>query len=1105
MIEAEDDEIEQILFLQPNMILEDHTLHNQGPTPKALPKSTPPTESRFFSGTAMDSASSALPDSSPSAVSSAAGTSRGDRDLKPVAKKAGAKKPRQVTEQWILCNQLEDLPDDHYWMTPPARECLGRKMTFIMRGWSNNKKGTPKVHFDQQGSVVWSEFLDALSQIWNGLRVSQVFECLLYGDKARYELLIRSDPSLEELEVLKIRCVQGHGGDLLSDEMDLSEIHKNIFALSDNWRPTLGQRPPVGTQGFLHPNFDTMPMMGYHATKLRNFESVVEYGLFPGGLSADGSPGRVFVMMSAEPEWIRTDNSGARKTAEIEFVIDLQLHALEGGRVMETKIGVLQTADWVSNRHLIYAYHRGSGEPFWFNRAYEPLRKRVKQAVDAFKKHGHILPIFNQRDEEAIRTSPHGNLIDGWLYSDNNERFLEWSRTAAQHVVQNRTPYLVASTAFEVEIPTQDARGNVRRELHRPELPLDSYLIEDSRYAIYKETNKANKDVYVANWGVGLFAWPARLRQGLKPHQRTEQKLWSINELALVPKPACPECRKINVDGMINCVHCGHRLEPQGDLANALSTFKEKAAAAREGRPIDFVKMSPNYDINTNRLRSHQREGDFRDVNSAGSTLRQRCHQVKKKSINNNDTTVSDVMHKRPFEAYNYAAKGLSITSLAQIERLAAVRLPDMGMIKDDRDTHHPDGRIAMAWKNGDREISLNEGCLISFQDKFFTIDEMAVILHAVNKTRPRYPFTILGYDRKRYVFDDREVSLLLAKLADFFTSQLPLSVPEKEKDDRLQLPTIVLTKPLDDIPEGLAGLGERQLFAMIENTRFGTYKRDPTNVERRLRRSEGQTRASAPPAGRRGRSPTAANTEPKAKAGRGRSASPFVGHGRGRSSSARQPSLIETDQPGVLLARPPPPPPVRHVTEYISAEEWDAIRAGTYGNFAPRERTRSRTRDDAAAPAAPEGGIPAPATPPGGDDYHGQQFIGLQNVPRSAGDVSIGRILQVRDRLLQILDDHIQNHDPDFRYSFPYDSSGNLYAPGRPRPNGYSRAEGYIWAVMSARDNFRVPIDRVVTCVPDAEDASRFWPVPTVEQVHWYLRGWSQHYIIDGQRRQAY
>ena len=29
----------------------------------------------------------------------------------------------------------------------------------------------------------------------------------------------------------------------------------------------------------------------------------------------------------------------------------------------------------------------------------------------------------------------------------------------------------------------------------------------------------------------------------------------------------------------------------------------------------------------------------------------------------------------------------------------------------------------------------------------------------------------------------------------------------------------------------------------------------------------------------------------------------------------------------------------------------------------------------------------------------------------------------------------------------------------------------------MSARDNFRVPIDRVVTCVPDAEDASGPFP----------------------------
>ena len=174
------------------------------------------------------------------------------------------------------------------------------------------------------------------------------------------------------------------------------------------------------------------------------------------------------------------------------------------------------------------------------------------------------------------------------------------------------------------------------------------------------------------------------------------------------------------------------------------------------------------------------------------------------------------------------------------------------------------------------------------------------------------------------------------------------------------------------------------------------------------------------------------------------------------------------------------------------------------YGNFG-RERTRSRTRDDATDAAGPAGGIPAPATPPGGADYHGQQFMGLQNVPRSAEGVSICRSLQVHDKLLEVLDDHMANHDPEFRYTFPYDMSGRLYEPGQPRPDHYTCAEAYIWAVLSARDNTRVPLDRVITCVPDAEDPSRFWPVPTVEQVHWYLRGWSQHYVIDGQRRQAY
>ena len=75
---------------------------------------------------------------------------------------------------------------------------------------------------------------------------------------------------------------------------------------------------------------------------------------------------------------------------------------------------------------------------------------------------------------------------------------------------------------------------------------------------------------------------------------------------------------------------------------------------------------------------------------------------------------------------------------------------------------------------------------------------EISVILHAGNKTRPRYTFTILGYDGKRYEFADREVRLIVAKLADFFNHQLLLSVL---RDCRNQLPNIVIADEIK-IPE---------------------------------------------------------------------------------------------------------------------------------------------------------------------------------------------------------------------------------------------------------------------------------------------------------------
>ena len=93
-----------------------------------------------------------------------------------------------------------------------------------------------------------------------------------------------------------------------------------------------------------------MPKLAYHGTFRCNMHSIIRDGLIPGGVAADGSASRYFVMMSPIPAWQRENHAGVREDADIAFVIDLQLAALEGVRIFRSKADAIQTPDWISNR-----------------------------------------------------------------------------------------------------------------------------------------------------------------------------------------------------------------------------------------------------------------------------------------------------------------------------------------------------------------------------------------------------------------------------------------------------------------------------------------------------------------------------------------------------------------------------------------------------------------------------------------------------------------------------------------------------------------------------------------------------------------------------------
>ena len=182
-------------------------------------------------------------------------------------------------------------------------------------------------------------------------------------------------PSLHRSRSINPRTFKRSPND--DQNLDLQVMmHEQIWPLAVAWTHSMANRPPAGIDGRLLAKYE-MPKMAFRATKRTNIDSVVTHGLFPGGLSTDGSPVRPFVMLSTEPIWLRLDNERASAKCRHQNGFG------QGLRVMITGSGCLQTPDWISDRRITYIYKRRSNEPVWRNRAYGFYRQRLDALVKA--------------------------------------------------------------------------------------------------------------------------------------------------------------------------------------------------------------------------------------------------------------------------------------------------------------------------------------------------------------------------------------------------------------------------------------------------------------------------------------------------------------------------------------------------------------------------------------------------------------------------------------------------------------------------------------------------------------------------------------------------
>ena len=154
------------------------------------------------------------------------------------------------------------------------------------------------------------------------------------------------------------------------------------------------------------------------------------------------------------------------------------------------------------------------------------------------------------------------------------------------------------------------------------------------------------------------------------------------------------------------------------------------------------------------------------------------------------------------------------------------------------------------------------------FPGRFYKLDEIAILIFAAIKSNRVPGFLILDFARNVHEFvGDKAVVQIMTELANLFLNNLPRAKGRNEQQP----------EPMFDgefrIPEGFASLGDRELNAIMANTRFFRhYGRNA--VESWFDRAQSVWMAGVPPPPPTGRSgqatfPTssAASSAPRAQA----------------------------------------------------------------------------------------------------------------------------------------------------------------------------------------------------------------------------------------------
>ena len=106
--------------------------------------------------------------------------------------------PTLSEARWIMGSDLPELKQTVKRLDEATRE-LSRRMTFVLRGWSNSKddKKAPKVIFRKDDmSVEFDEFVEAMKKVYRSINAAKIADVAKFGNKNRFKIFTSPDESL---------------------------------------------------------------------------------------------------------------------------------------------------------------------------------------------------------------------------------------------------------------------------------------------------------------------------------------------------------------------------------------------------------------------------------------------------------------------------------------------------------------------------------------------------------------------------------------------------------------------------------------------------------------------------------------------------------------------------------------------------------------------------------------------------------------------------------------------------------------------------------------------------------------------------------------------